>query len=227
MLHRLVRVVSPGLLGLLASLGVLTGCGESTGPNRIVTTLGPDGYALFRVDGAGAERVAVIVEMRDAPPGTYVLLHSESAPQSTGWFSLDTSALTPCREYGADAAEHAELDCLVADGRGELVDMIAIADDKILLPPVDGGAPAHGSRTTLMRHEMCACEGCQCSSASASSSSSSSSSTKKSAQSDYYAVMRVEGGLIGRDANAIPFAIEVRPFGDADDGADPVVTQVQ
>jgi hypothetical protein len=106
---------------MLRSLGtafVLTLGGIACAPpederDRITATLDGDGYALFALDPRGADRAAVVVEMRDAPAGTCVLLHSQRPPAASGWFSLDVDAYSPCRRYGKDAVDQIELDCLV------------------------------------------------------------------------------------------------------------------
>lgn len=120
---------------LAVALAVAIGaCAAPSEPShRIDTTLPEGGYALFRAEPRGAKRVAFMVEMREAPVGQYVLLHTASEPASTGWFAIDPSRFSAC-------SSEIEITCVVPDGRGAVVDAASV---------VEGGPP-----DLVLRHEL-------------------------------------------------------------------------
>jgi hypothetical protein len=184
---------------LLFVFASLLSCAKADGA-RVTGSLNADGYALFKVQHDGTDRIAVLVELRDASDGTYVLLHSASAPRSSGWFELELADFEPCKRYGKDATGGPTLACIVPDGRGELVDVATVGSSMVLFSaPADAGPSPPASVSDdygVLRHEP--------RSSSESRSKDSSSTPSRVA---YYALMRVEGG--GADA---PFAMEVRAF---------------
>jgi hypothetical protein len=191
---------------------------SDTKAHRIEARLDEEGYALFRADFRNASRGAVLVEMRNAPPGTYVLLHSRKAPESVGWFALDVGAYAPCRRFGKDAVDRIEVDCVVPGGHGELVDVVTIASMRLLPakdPALDDRAPAD---TTLLRHEVT----CRCEARGSSSSESSAAESKETHTYGYYAVMRVEPP--GSTNVVVPFAIEAVPL-DEDDNDEAAISR--
>jgi hypothetical protein len=185
----------------LLAQSTMSGCKPQEDHHRITATLDRDGYALFEVDPNTPGRAAALVEMRDAPTGTYVLLHSLRSPTSVGWFALDVA------EYKACTVQPSQLDCLVPDGRGEVVSLVTITPDQARTEPTD---------TTLLRHELPA------------HPIDTSTNPPLPRPSEWYAVMRVEKGTPPPAATE-PFAFEVRQLDAATttDTFTPKVKQVK
>jgi hypothetical protein len=183
------RILAGILLGLCVPLSVA--CDSSHGERRINTDLGSDGYALFRAHAPGGYRLALLVEIRSAPQGTYALLHSRNPPQSVGWFDLDVEQFAACKRYGEAANTPTALGCVLPDGHGDLVDVVEVG--------------ATERPDALLRHELVPIPLPAPTSRSSSSASSHSSSTPVPPTDGYYAVMRIE-----RDGQAVPIAVEVR-----------------
>lgn len=185
----------------LSTVLSIAGCKPQEDHHRITATLDRDGYALFEVDPNTPGRAAALVEMRDAPAGTYVLLHSLRSPTSVGWFALDVA------EYEACAAQPSQADCQVPDGRGEVVSLVTIAADQPRVEPTD---------TTILRHELAA------------RPADTSTVPPLPRPSEWYAVMRVEKGA---PPPSEPFAFEIRQLDAATsataDTSTPKVKQVK
>jgi len=207
-----MKYVTAFLSALSLSLSLVAiGCKEpelKEDDNRITASLDTDGYALFKVTpNTTTSRVAVLVEMRNAPPGTYVLLHTARSPESVGWFALDVDAYSPCRQFGKDAVVETQLDCIVPDGRGEIVDIVTVDSNKLLFGGAtdDAGKPVGGTisagskhtETTILRHSIYT--------------------------SQFYAVMRVEYGYVQGS-----FAVEARPVNESSSSSatEPTVKQI-
>jgi hypothetical protein len=101
----------------------VSGCAPDDKHSRITTHLPREGYALFKVSPGSTKRAAVIVEMRGVKDATFVLLYTPKEPKSSGWFDLDAGIYPPCRHYGAESTDDVELDCMVPNGHGALVDI--------------------------------------------------------------------------------------------------------
>lgn len=151
-------VVSAALALLTAGA---TGCSQHVAEPTLVTALPSDGYLSFRAHHPHADgQPGVLVELRDAPPGAYVLLYSPIAPRDVGWFDLSPDAFAGCtareRKTGVSS-----LACALPHGRGEVVD-IAVVAEAPLLPVKDATANVSrplGTRA-ILRHADCVTDAC-------------------------------------------------------------------
>lgn len=122
------------LVGPLA----LAACMHATEFTHYDGTIREDGYALFEVKNDRAQNDDVVVHVGDVTPGTtYVLLYSDGAPTSSGWFQLDPKTHERC---GGSPGPH----CDVGDGFGYMVDVVTVPD---------------GATEVVLRHGVCGCGG--------------------------------------------------------------------
>jgi hypothetical protein len=122
---------------LLVMLGLTAvGCVEDEENAKVDGTIKADGYALFAVDNDRQQRNDVTVTVRDADPGsTYVLLYSEGAPKSVGWFLFDPTTRSRC---GGETGPHCEVPEF-----GHMVDFVTVPE---------------GETEVTLRDERCGCD---------------------------------------------------------------------
>lgn len=113
------------------------GCLEDEETTQVDGTMKADGYALFAVENDRQQRNDVTVTVHDADPGaTYVLLYSDDAPKSVGWFLFDPNTRSRC---GGDVGPH----CEVAGGFGYMVDVVKVPE---------------GATEVSLRDQRCGCD---------------------------------------------------------------------
>lgn len=200
-------MLRPLLLSVVLASAV--GCAVHTDEQHLATVLDDDGYALFRVKSGGAERVAVLVDLRDVPEGTYVLLHSPSPPPSVGWFQLDPADYEGCRPDD-DLTRGPRLTCMVPGGHGEIVDIVRVFREPDQLWSTAETASRPDVASGVLRHATF--------SPTPPAAASASSSSSRPSRNEYYAVMRVE-----LDRVPVEIGVEVRAY---DDDAMPSVERV-
>lgn len=180
--HRLAAAVGLAALAVAAS-----GCSQSADTSHVVMPLPSDGYLAFAVHHPNASgRPGVLVELRNAPPGAYVLVFSPEPPRDVGWFALDPAAYAGCTARERKATGEASLDCVLPHGRGEVADIVVV-DGPALLPARDG-TTTKPAPTTLLRHATTP------RGRASSSTSSDASSTYAPPWTGYYGLLRVTPG---------------------------------
>ncbi len=202
-----------------------TGCSQPVTEPTLVTALPSDGYLSFRAHHPHADgQPGVLVELREAEPGAYVLLYSPIPPRDVGWFELDPDAFEGCtareRKTGVSV-----LACALPHGRGEVVD-IAIVEGPPLVAARDATATVSrplGTRA-ILRHADCVTDACfaraaglptMAAGASWQRSNETSATDPKLAWTGYYALLRVAPD--GRAVDVVIDGLSLEDEGDAND----------
>ena len=132
----LARLAPVLVLAALAASTVV-GCNDPQEHAELDGTMKSDGYALFAVDNNRQQRDDVTLRVKNADPGaTYVLIYSDQAPASAGWFALDLGSVSRC---GGDLGPH----CSIPGGFGYLVDYAKVAE---------------GETEVVLRDDRCGCD---------------------------------------------------------------------
>jgi hypothetical protein len=133
-----LRRIAPSFLAFAPLALSGAGCMHETEFTHFDGEIRQDGYALFEIKNDRAQHDDVVVHVGGVDPGTrYVLLYSDRAPASSGWFQLDPSTRSRC---GGSPGPH----CDVGDGFGFMVDVVTVPE---------------GKSDVVLRHGVCSCDG--------------------------------------------------------------------